>query len=86
MGPLAELFLPCLKLAQKWRQGSQWHKRYEPPRTAYERLCAPGMLGLKARRQLRDRYQSLDPFALKDELEIRLKQILKPKPSGAILT
>jgi hypothetical protein len=75
-----------LKLAQKWREGSQWRKRYELPRTAYERLCAPGMLGLKARRQLRDRYQSLDPFALKDELEGRLKQILKPKPSGAILT
>jgi hypothetical protein len=84
--PWQNFFLPCLKLAQKWREGSQWRKRYELPRTAYERLCAPGMLGLKARRQLRDRYQSLDPFALKDELEVRLKQILKPKPSGAILT
>ena len=37
------------------------------------------MLALKARRALRDRYESLDPFALKDELETRLKQILKPK-------
>jgi hypothetical protein len=82
--PWQNFFLPCLKLAQKWRQGSHWRRRYELPRTAYQRLCAPGMLGLKARRQLRDRYQSLDPFALKDELETRLKQILKP--SGAILT
>jgi hypothetical protein len=84
--PWQNFFLPCLKLAQKWREGSQWRKRYELPRTAYERLCAPGMLGLKGRRQLRDRYQSLDPFALKDELELRLKEILKPKPSGAIPT
>ena len=44
------------------------------------------MLALKARRALRDRYESLDPFALKDELETKLKQILKPKSSGGLLT
>jgi hypothetical protein len=79
--PWQNFFLPCLKLAQKWRQGSHWHKRYEVPRTAYDRLCAPGMLALKQRRQLRERYASLDPFALKDELEKKLKQILHSKPS-----
>ncbi len=43
-------FLPCLKLEKKWREGSHWRKRYEPPKTAYHRLCAPvGMLSLKAR-------------------------------------
>jgi hypothetical protein len=35
---------------------------------------------LKNRRQLRDRYASLDPFVLKSELEKQLKQILRPKP------
>jgi hypothetical protein len=77
--PWQNFFLPCLKLEQKWRQGSHWHKRYEVPRTAYDRLCAPGMLALKQRRQLRERYASLDPFALKDELEKKLKQILHSK-------
>jgi hypothetical protein len=84
--PWQNFFLPCLKLKEKWRQGSHWRKRYELPRTAYHRLCAPGMLALKERRALRDRYESLDPFALKDELEIRLKQILKPKGPGEMLT
>ena len=78
--PWQNFFLPCLKLERKWRQGSHWHKRYEVPRTAYDRLCAPGMLALKQRRQLRERYASLDPFALKDELEKKLKQILHSKP------
>jgi hypothetical protein len=77
--PWQNFFLPCLKLEQKWRQGSRWHKRYEVPKTAYDRLCAPGMLALKPRRQLRERYASLDPFTLKDELEKKLKQILHPK-------
>jgi hypothetical protein len=90
VGPISELyrtvwapwqnfFLPCLKLEQKWREGSHWRRRYELPRTAYQRLCAPGILPLKERRQLRERYQSLDPFELKDELEEKLKLILQPK-------
>lgn len=79
--PWQNFFLPCLKLERKWREGSHWRKRYEPPRTAFERLCAPGMLRLKERRQLRERYASLNPFSLKDELEQKLKQILKLKPS-----
>jgi len=81
--PWQNFFLPCLKLESKWREGSHWCKRYEAPRTAYVRLCAPGMLNLKQRRQLRERYASLDPFDLKDELERQLKQILSPKPEPA---
>ena len=79
--PWQNFFLPCLKLEQKWRVGSQWHKRYELPKTAYERLCAPGMLRLKPRQQLRERYASLNPFDLKDELEKKLKPILTLKPN-----
>ena len=48
--PWQNFFLPCLKLEQKWREGSHWRKRYEPPRTAYERLCAPGMLTVQRAR------------------------------------
>jgi hypothetical protein len=77
--PWQNFFLPCLKLKRKWREGSHWHKRYEPPRTAYERLCVPGVLPLKQRRQLRERYASLNPFDLKDLLEAKLKRILLPK-------
>ena len=84
--PWQNFFLPCFKLQSKWREGSHWRKRYELPQTAYHRLCAPGMLAIKARRTLRDRYESLDPFALKDELETQLKQILRPKPSGGLST
>ena len=79
--PWQNFFLPCLKLERKWREGSHWRKRYELPKTAYERLCATGILKLKPRRQLRERYASLNPFDLKDELEKKLKNILNVKPS-----
>ena len=80
--PLHNFFLPCLKLKEKWREGSRWHKRYEAPRTAYHRLCDPGILNRKQRGHLRERYVSLDPFELKDTLERLLKEILSAKPTG----
>lgn len=82
--PWQNFFLPCLKLAERWREGSHWRKRYELPRTAYERLCGPGILPLKERRHLRERYASLDPFDLKDQVEKRLRDILLPKPGQAM--
>lgn len=78
--PWQNFFLPCLKLERQWREGSHWRKRYEPPRTAYERLCAPGILSRQARSRLKERHASLNPFALKDEFERRLGQILRPAP------
>ncbi len=75
-GPLMNFFLPGLKLKTKWREKSAWKKRYEPARTAYQRLMDPGVLGRRPRRQLRERYESLDPFVLKAEVERRLKPIL----------
>lgn len=78
-GPLHNFFLPCLKLKKKWREGSHWRKRYELPTTAYDRLRSRGRLSRKQRSDLREIYQSLDPFELKDKLEKQLKKILSPK-------
>lgn len=75
-GPLMNFFLPGLKLKEKWREKSAWKKRYEPARTAYQRLMDAGVLGRRERRELRERYESLDPFGLKRELERGLKPIL----------
>lgn len=75
-GPLMNFFLPGLKLAEKWRERSHWRKRYEPAQTAYQRLMQSQKLPRKMRRELRDRFESLDPFALKQDVEKRLKQIL----------
>ena len=76
-GPLQNFFLPSMKLVKKWRVGSRWKRRHDEPQTAYQRLLASGQLGAKARRQLREQYASLDPFALAAPVERRLKPILK---------
>jgi hypothetical protein len=75
-GPLQNFFLPSMKLLKKWRVGSRWVRRHDRPQTAYQRLLAHGELSAKARRQLRERFQALDPFVLAQEVERRLKPIL----------
>jgi hypothetical protein len=77
--PWQNFFLPCLKLLEKWREGSHWRKRYELPRTAYARLCDTGVLSRRERSQLKERYASLNPFVLKEELDRRLGKILRPE-------
>jgi hypothetical protein len=74
--PLQNFFLPSMKLVAKWREGSRWVRRHDLPQTAYQRLLAHGELSAQARRQLRDRYEALDPFLLAAEVERRLKPIL----------
>jgi hypothetical protein len=76
-GPLHNFFLPSMKLIRKWREGRRWVRRHDKPQTAYQRLLAQKDLSAKARRQLRERLESLDPFKLAQEVERRFKPILK---------
>ena len=75
-GPLQNFFLPSMKLLKKWREGSRWVRRHDLPQTAYQRLLAHRELTSQARRELRERYEALDPFVLAAEVERRLKPIL----------
>jgi hypothetical protein len=75
-GPLHNFFLPSMKLVDKWREGSRWRRRHDRPKTAYQRLLQMGVLSPGKHRELRDYYQSLDPFALHEQLEQRLRPIL----------
>lgn len=75
-GPLHNFFLPSTKLMEKRREGSRVIRRHDEPQTAYQRLLRSGSLTAGAARQLRDQYQSLDPFALAKTIEARLRKIL----------
>jgi hypothetical protein len=66
-----------MKLKAKWREGSRWVRRHDRPQTAYQRLQASDQLQAKEKRRLRDQFEALDPFALAQQVEQRLKRILK---------
>jgi hypothetical protein len=75
-GPLHNFFLPSTKRIEKQRDGSRILRRHDEPQTAYQPLRASGELKAKARRQLRQQYESLDPFVLAKAVQARLKKIL----------
>jgi hypothetical protein len=76
-GPLQNFFLPSMKLLKKWRVGSRWKRRHDRPQTACQRLLTSDQIDAKAKRRLRDQFEALDPFALAQDVELRLQRILR---------
>lgn len=72
--PLHNFFLPSMKLCQKERNGARVTKRYDKPRTPYERLMLAPNLTEERKQALRGSFQKLNPFELKAGLERKLEQ------------
>jgi hypothetical protein len=75
-------FLPGVKLQEKIRIGAQVKKRYDTPRTPYQRLLESPHITLPIKEQLQQTYQSLDPFDLKKKiryLQHRLQEVRRKK-------
>lgn len=71
--PLLNYFTPVMKLTQKTRVGSKTKKKYDQPKTPYQRLLEAGSLTEQQKGRLREAYQGKNPFFLKKELDRRLK-------------
>lgn len=70
-------FQPVQKLLTKHREGATVHKQYDAPRTPYQRLLASGVLTTDQTTQLTQRYDSLNPAALRREIDDALDALLK---------
>ncbi len=75
-GPLHNFFLPSMKLIHKERIGARWKRKHDQAQTAYQRLLKMGVLDARKKRELADYFESLDPFALHQQLEKTLRPIL----------
>jgi hypothetical protein len=75
--PLWNFFLPTMKLKRKTRLGGKVVKEYEALKTPYERVMNNPDVAESYKRELKFRYERLNPFELKRELEIRLKEFKK---------
>ena len=71
--PLHNFFLPTQKLLSKTRVGARYVKRYDIPRTPYQRLLECADLSSEKKTALTLKYQDLNPFELRLELEMELK-------------
>jgi len=68
-------FLPQMKLVEKTRVGSRVIKRYDDPKTPYQRVLDAPALEEPTKQQLREVYSSLNPAALRRQLS-RLQEQL----------
>ena len=72
---LQNYFLPSMKLKTKEKIGSRYRRKYEAPRTAYQRLLESPHVSKEAKLRLRHTFRQLNPFTLKKEIERKLKKI-----------
>jgi hypothetical protein len=83
-------FLPTIKLVEKVRVGGKIHRKYDEPRTPYQRVMESGQISPAARKRLHAQYESLNVPALHrriEELRDRLFAATgaknSPEPAGA---
>ena len=70
-------FMPSMKLVEKVRDGARVTKRYDTPKTPYERVLASPQVTSAVKRRLRRRYAALNPAALKREIDRLQKRLTK---------
>ncbi len=70
-------FVPSMKLKSKERNGSRVKKRYDEAQTPYQRVLASPHVSKQSQRQLRAKYETLNPAALKRKLDTLVQRLTK---------
>ena len=68
-------FCPSVKLLSKERIASKTVKRYDKPKTPYQRILESPNIPKETRDQLTDKFKTLNPFELRKAMEEKLKRI-----------
>jgi transposase InsO family protein len=68
-------FQPIRKVVAKERTGAKLRRRFDVPRTPYQRLAASGVLDSQAAERLAARYDRLSPVRLRTEIERGLERL-----------
>ena len=65
---LHNFFVPQQKLREKSRIGSKYIRKYDAPKTPYQRLMESNCLSMKQKSDLENMYTDLNPIELKQQL------------------
>jgi hypothetical protein len=77
-------FCPSVKLLEKERTGSKTYKRYDKPKTPCQRVMESSHIPRKTKIALTAQLRSLNPFVLREAMEIKLKKIFEACYKGAL--
>ena len=77
-------FIPSVKLIEKKRVGSKIIKRYDKPKTPFQRVLEADIFYVSntKKRELQKLFDSLNPFDLRNAMEKKIDKILKIAHSG----
>lgn len=70
-------FCPSVKLIEKKRVASKTVKRYDKPKTPYQRVLEHPDVSAEIKKTLKEQYKTLNPFDLRSVMEEKLKRIFK---------
>ena len=70
-------FCPTMKLIEKQKINSRYYKRYDVPKTPYERLMSSEKISKLMKDALSKKHFELNPFELKRRIEKKLKRIFE---------
>lgn len=78
-------FQPVIKLVSKCRFKGKIKKKYDEPRTPYERLMESEMVSAKQKQALKVTYERLNPAELKRQVDMKLGELYRAyqKKSGS---
>lgn len=69
------LFQPVLHLSEKSREGDQVRRKWDEPKTPYERLLATGVLSQEQQQRLQHLYEQTNPAQLRQAIYAGLTQL-----------
>jgi hypothetical protein len=70
---LQNFFIPQQKLISKVRHGSKYVKKYDVPKTPYQRLMDSSEMSTQQKNLLREKFETLNPIQLKKDVNFHLK-------------
>ena len=70
-------FLPSVKLVAKERIASKTIRRYDSPKTPYQRVIESPLVSPAIKKELTAQFKTLNPFQLRTAIEMKLKKIFQ---------
>lgn len=77
-------FIPTMKCIKKEKINSKYRKKYDIPKTPYQRILECGDIAEAVKEKLRDEHKQLNPFELKRSIEKKLRRIFKYVKVGQV--
>lgn len=77
-------FQPVMQCQKKERIGSRYVRRYDIPKTPYQRVLADPRINIEVKEKLTRQYASLNPKTLRREIDILVKKIFEAQKAARI--